>query len=66
MLWHKIQGAGGLIGGGGGSGAPPAAYVVSNNADSITSIDISNPSNLVQLDSLTSAQLDGAFGVALA
>ena len=41
------------------------AYVACSLADSLTSIDISNPSSLSQLDSFTSAGLDGAFGVAV-
>jgi len=41
------------------------AYVVSFTADSITAVDISNPSALSELDSLSSANLDGAGGVAL-
>jgi len=41
------------------------AYVASSTADSITSIDISNPNSLTELDSLSNANLNNAFGVAL-
>ena len=41
------------------------AYVASSSAFSITSIDISNPNSLTELDSLTNANLNGAYNVAL-
>ena len=41
------------------------AYVTSQAKDSIISIDISNPSNLVRLDSFTSVNLNAAQGVVL-
>ena len=41
------------------------AYVVSQNGDSITSVDISNPNLMVELGSYTSASLDGANGIAI-
>lgn len=41
------------------------AYVVSNTADSVTTIDISNPLNMTELDSITSSDLNGVYSIAI-
>ena len=38
-------------------------YVASQIADSVTAIDISDPNNLTELDSITSTHLDGVSGI---
>ena len=60
MLWSKAIGAGGTA----GAVAPTVAYVTSATYG-ITSIDISNPSSMSQLDNLVNYNLGGAYGVAL-
>jgi len=61
MLWSKAIGAGGTA----GAVAPTVAYVTSATYG-ITSIDISNPSSMSQLNTLAASVLSNARAVVLA